>query len=257
MRIARFSAGGDPEYGILDGPELAVLKTHPLVSLETSGKRVATKSVRIVAPTLPSKIVCIGMNFSAHASEIALEVPAEPLMFFKPSTAVIGPGDPIRLPRQSKQVELEVELAIVIGRVTKDITVEQAAEHIWGYTIANDITARDLQFKDLQWARSKGFDTFCPLGPWIETDFVPESQELQSRVNGEARQHGIVSDMVFEPHHLVSFVSENVTLLPGDVILTGSPAGISGIQSGDLVECEIEGIGTLINPVVGPAERAS
>jgi 2-keto-4-pentenoate hydratase/2-oxohepta-3-ene-1,7-dioic acid hydratase in catechol pathway len=178
-------------------------------------------------------------------------------MFFKPSTSVIGPGDPIRLPRQSKQVELEVELAIVIGRVTKDISVEQAAEHIWGYTIANDITARDLQFKDLQWARSKGFDTFCPLGPWIETDFVPEAQELQSRVNGEERQHGSVSDMVFEPHHLVSFVSENVTLLPGDVILTGSPAGISGIQSGDLVECEIEGIGTLINPVVAPVEKAS
>lgn len=257
MRIARFTSGGDPEYGILDGPELAILKTHPLVSLETTGKRVATKSVRLLAPVLPSKIVCIGMNFAAHASEIALEVPTEPLMFFKPSTSVIGPGDQIRLPWQSNQVELEVELAIVIARVAKDVPVEQASDHIWGYTIANDITARDLQFRDLQWARSKGFDTFCPLGPWIETDFIPDSQQLLSRVNGEERQRGSVSDMVFEPAQLVSFVSENVTLLPGDVILTGSPAGISGIDVGDVVECEIEGIGTLINTVVAPAEKAS
>lgn len=250
MRIARFSQGGDPRFGILDGPELVVLKSHPLVSMETTGERVATKEVKLLAPTLPSKIVCIGMNFAAHAAEIAQDVPDEPLMFFKPSTAVIGPGDAIVLPQQSDQVELEIELAIVIGKVTKNVSREQAAEHIWGFTIGNDVTARDLQFTDLQWARSKGFDTFCPLGPWIETDFVPESQALTSYVNDEERQSDTVSGMVFDPYTLVSFVSENVTLLPGDVILTGSPAGISRIEAGDVVQCDIEGIGSLINPVV-------
>lgn len=250
MRIARFSQGGDPRFGILDGPELVVLKSHPLVSMETTGERVATKEVKLLAPTLPSKIVCIGMNFAAHAAEIAQDVPDEPLMFFKPSTAVIGPGDAIVLPQQSDQVELEIELAIVIGKVTKNVSRELAAEHIWGFTIGNDVTARDLQFTDLQWARSKGFDTFCPLGPWIETDFVPESQALTSYVNDEERQSDTVSGMVFDPYTLVSFVSENVTLLPGDVILTGSPAGISRIEAGDVVQCDIEGIGSLINPVV-------
>lgn len=249
MRIARFSQGGDPKYGILDGPELVVLKRHPLVSLDTTGERVATKDVKLLAPTIPSKIVCIGMNFAAHAAEIAQDVPDEPLLFFKPSTSVIGPGDAIVLPRQSDQVELEIELAIVMGKVTKNITREQAADHIWGFTIGNDVTARDLQFSDLQWARAKGFDTFCPLGPWIETDFVPESQALTSYVNDEERQSETVSAMAFDPYSLVAYVSENVTLLPGDVILTGSPAGISRIEAGDVVQCDIEGIGSLINPV--------
>lgn len=249
MRIARFSQGGEPKFGILDGPELVVLKGHPLISTEPSGERVATKEVKLLAPVIPSKIVCIGMNFAAHAAEIAQDVPDEPLIFFKPSTAVIGPGDAIVLPRQSDQVELEVELAIVMGKLAKNITREQAADHIWGFTIGNDVTARDLQFSDLQWARAKGFDTFCPLGPWIETDFVPESQALTSYVNDEERQSDTVSGMVFDPYSIVAYVSQNVTLLPGDVILTGSPSGISRIESGDVVQCDIEGIGSLINPV--------
>lgn len=250
MRLARFSQGAEPKFGILDGPELVVLAKHPLVSLETTGERVATKEVKLLAPTIPSKIVCIGMNYAAHAAEINHEVPSEPLMFFKPNTTVIGPGDTIVLPWQSEKVELEIELAIVVGKITKDITREQAKEHIWGFTIANDVTARDLQFSDLQWARSKGFDTFCPIGPWIETDFDPEDQQLESRVNGELRQRANVHEMVNDPYSLLAYVSENVTLLPGDVIVTGSPAGISKISDGDIVECEIEGIGTLINPVV-------
>jgi 2-keto-4-pentenoate hydratase/2-oxohepta-3-ene-1,7-dioic acid hydratase in catechol pathway len=251
MRVARFSQGSEPRYGIVDGPELVVLTKHPLISLDTTGERVALKDVKLLAPTLPSKIVCIGMNFAAHAAEINQDVTEEPLMFFKPNSTVVGHGDPVVLPRQSSKVEIEIELAIVIGKLTKDITPEQAAAHIWGYTIANDVTARDLQFSDLQWARSKGFDTFCPLGPWIETEFVPDDQLLESRVNGEKRQRGLITDMVTDPYRLVAFVSENVTLLPGDVIITGSPAGVSGIVRGDVIECEIEGIGTLINPVVG------
>lgn len=250
MRIARFSDNGTPKYGILDGPELAVLKGHPLVDgYDTTGERVATKDVRLLAPTIPSKIVCIGMNYAAHAREIHQDVPNEPLMFFKPNTAIIGPGDTVVLPHQSTQVEIEIELAIVIGKLAKNVAKEDFAEYVWGYTIANDVTARDLQFTDLQWARSKAFDTFCPLGPWIETEFIHEDQLIESRINGEVRQKTHVSDMVFSPADIVSFVSQNVTLLPGDVIITGSPAGISRIDSGDVIECEIEGIGTLINPV--------
>lgn len=250
MRIARFSDNGTPKYGVVDGPELSVLQGHPLVDgYETTGERVAIKEVKLLSPTLPSKIVCIGMNYRAHAMEIGQDVPDEPLMFFKPNTAIIGPGDQIQLPHQSDQVELEIELAIVIGKLTKNVSVAEAAEHIWGYTVGNDVTARDLQFSDLQWARSKGFDTFCPIGPWIETEFEAEDQVIESRVNGEVRQKALLSDMNFKPLELVSYVSENVTLLPGDVIVTGSPAGISKIDSGDLIECEIEGVGTLINPV--------
>lgn len=250
MRIARFSDNGTPKYGILDGPELAVLKGHPLVDgYDTTGERVATKDVRLLAPTIPSKIICIGMNYAAHAREIHQDVPNEPLMFFKPNTAIIGPGDTVVLPHQSTQVEIEIELAIVIGKLAKNVAKEDFAEYVWGYTIANDVTARDLQFTDLQWARSKAFDTFCPLGPWIETEFIHEDQLIESRINGEVRQKTHVSDMVFSPADIVSFVSQNLTLLPGDVIVTGSPAGISRIDSGDVIECEIEGIGTLINPV--------
>jgi len=250
MRIARFSDNGMPKYGVVDGPELAVLSGHPLVDgYETSGERVAIKEVKLLSPTLPSKIVCIGMNYSAHAKEIGQDVPDEPLMFFKPNTAVIGPGDQIHLPHQSQKVELEIELAVVIGKLTKNVSVTEAAEHVWGYTVGNDVTARDLQFSDLQWARSKGFDTFCPIGPWIETEFDAEDQVIESRVNGEVRQKATLADMNFKPLELVSYVSENVTLLPGDVIVTGSPAGISKIDSGDVIECEIEGVGTLINPV--------
>ena len=250
MRIARFSDNGTPKYGVVDGPELSVLQGHPLVDgYETTGERVAIKEVKLLSPTLPSKIVCIGMNYRAHAMEIGQDVPDEPLMFFKPNTAIIGPGDQIQLPHQSDQVELEIELAIVIGKLTKNVSVAEAAEHIWGYTVGNDVTARDLQFSDLQWARSKGFDTFCPIGPWIETEFEAEDQVIESRVNGEVRQKALLSDMNFKPLELVSYVSENVTLLPGDLIVTGSPAGISKIDSGDLIECEIEGVGTLINPV--------
>jgi 2-keto-4-pentenoate hydratase/2-oxohepta-3-ene-1,7-dioic acid hydratase in catechol pathway len=251
MKIARFSNGSEPRYGIVDGPELVVLKGHPLAAgFDTTGERIALKDVKLLAPTIPSKVICIGKNFADHAAEIGEEVTLEPLIFFKPSSAIIGHGDAIVLPEQSSQVELEAELTLVIGKIAKNVSEADALDYVFGYTIANDVTARDLQFGDGQWARSKAFDTFCPLGPWIETEFLPESQVIESRINGEIRQQVSISEMTHNIRTIVSYVSKNMTLLPGDIILTGSPAGISVMSSGDLIECEVEGIGILANTVV-------
>ncbi len=249
MQIVRIHHGQDTHFGKIEEGQVRVFDGNPMLGAKLTDTFFPLSSCKLLAPTEPSKVVCIGMNYSAHAAEIAQDVPDEPLMFFKPVSAVIGPDEAIVLPWQSNQVELEVELAVVIGKEAKNITKDQAGEHIFGYTIANDVTARDLQFSDLQWARSKGFDTFCPLGPWIETEFDPAGKKIDSRVNHESRQHARTNDMNFDVATLVSFVSENVTLYPGDVILTGSPAGISRISKGDQVECEIEGIGVLHNPV--------
>ena len=250
MKVARFSNGAEPRFGIVDGPELVVLKGHPLVAgYQTTGERVPLKEVKLLAPTIPSKIICIGKNFADHAAEIGEEVTEEPLIFFKPSSAIIGHGDAIVIPPQSKQVELEAELCLVIGKLAKNVSVDKAMEYLWGVTIANDVTARDLQFGDGQWARSKGFDTFCPLGPWVETEFLPDGQVIESRVNGEVRQNVAITEMVHNIPNIISYVSKNMSLLPGDIILTGSPAGISVIKSGDMIECEIEGIGILATPV--------
>jgi 2-keto-4-pentenoate hydratase/2-oxohepta-3-ene-1,7-dioic acid hydratase in catechol pathway len=251
VKVARFSNGAEPRFGIVDGPELVVLKGHPLVAgYQTTGERIPLKEVKLLAPTIPSKIVCIGKNFAAHAAEIGEEVTVEPLLFFKPSSSIIGHGDAIVIPPQSKQVELEAELCLVIGKLAKNVSEDQALEYLWGVTIANDVTARDLQFGDGQWARSKGFDTFCPLGPWVETEFLPDGQVIESRINGEVRQNVAITEMVHKIAFIISYVSKNMTLLPGDIILTGSPAGISVIKAGDMIECEIEGIGILSNPVV-------
>jgi len=251
MKIARFSNGSEPRYGIVDGPELVVLKGHPLAAgFDTTGERIPLKDVKLLAPTIPSKVICIGKNFADHAAEIGEEVTLEPLIFFKPSSAIIGHGDAIVLPEQSSQVELEAELTLVIGKIAKNVSEADALDYVFGYTIANDVTARDLQFGDGQWARSKAFDTFCPLGPWIETEFLPESQVIESRINGEIRQQVSISEMTHNIRTIVSYVSKNMTLLPGDIILTGSPAGISVMSSGDLIECEVEGIGILANTVV-------
>jgi 2-keto-4-pentenoate hydratase/2-oxohepta-3-ene-1,7-dioic acid hydratase in catechol pathway len=250
VKVARFSNGADPRFGIVDGPELVVLRGHPLVAgYQTTGERIPLKEVKLLAPTIPSKIVCIGKNFADHAAEIGEEVTAEPLIFFKPSSAIVGHGDAIVIPPQSKQVELEAELCLVIGKLAKNVSVDKALEYLWGVTIANDVTARDLQFGDGQWARSKAFDTFCPLGPWVETEFVPDGQVIESRVNGEVRQNVSITEMVHKIPAIISYVSKNMSLLPGDIILTGSPAGISVINTGDMIECEIEGIGILSNPV--------
>jgi 2-keto-4-pentenoate hydratase/2-oxohepta-3-ene-1,7-dioic acid hydratase in catechol pathway len=250
VKVARFSNGAEPRFGIVDGPELVVLKGHPLVAgYQTTGERIPLKELKLLAPTIPSKIVCIGKNFADHAAEIGEEVTLEPLIFFKPSSSIIGHGDAIVIPPQSKQVELEAELCLVIGKLAKNVSADNALEYLWGVTIANDVTARDLQFGDGQWARSKGFDTFCPLGPWVETEFLPDGQIIESRINGEVRQNVAISEMVHKIPAIISYVSRNMSLLPGDIILTGSPAGISVINAGDMIECEIEGIGILSNPV--------
>jgi 2-keto-4-pentenoate hydratase/2-oxohepta-3-ene-1,7-dioic acid hydratase in catechol pathway len=250
VKVARFSNGAEPRFGIVDGPELVVLKGHPLVAgYQTTGERIPLKEVKLLAPSIPSKIVCIGKNFADHAAEIGEEITDEPLIFFKPSSSIIGHGDAIVIPPQSKQVELEAELCLVIGKLAKNVSEDKALEYLWGVTIANDVTARDLQFGDGQWARSKAFDTFCPLGPWVETEFVPDSQVIESRINGEVRQNVAISEMVHKIPFIISYVSKNMSLLPGDIILTGSPAGISVINAGDIIECEVEGIGILSNPV--------
>lgn len=251
MRIARFSLNGEPKFGIVDGPELVVLNGHPLVAgYDTTGERVPIKEVKLLAPTIPSKVVCVGLNYADHVAEIKdASVAAEPTLFLKPSSSIVGPGDSIVLPAQSEKVDLEVELTIVMGQIAKNVSEKDALNYVWGFTVANDVTARDLQHSDQQWARSKSFDTFCPIGPWIETEFVPDGQELSSRINGETKQASTIDHMLHNVPKLISYISHNMTLLPGDVILTGTPAGITQIVAGDIVECEIEGIGTLVNPV--------
>lgn len=251
MRIAKFQAGDKLGWGLIDGPELVVFRGHPLFQgYETTGERVAIKDITLLPPILPtSKIVCIGKNYADHAAEMGGDAPVEPLIFLKPTTSVIGPDEQIVLPKISNQVDYEGELAVVIGALAKNVSIDQANDYIWGYTIANDVTARDIQNIDGQWTRAKGFDTFCPLGPWVETEFNPEEQILETRVDGEAKQRASVDLMVHKVPRIIQHVSEAMTLMPGDVILTGTPAGIGPITSGQIVEVSIEGIGTLSNPV--------
>jgi len=251
MKIARFSTGGDPRFGIVDGDDLVVLKGDPMfLGFETLDERVPLTDVKLLAPVIPrSKVVAVGKNYRDHAAEMGGEAPAEPLLFLKPNTSVIGPGDSIVIPKQSSQVDHEGELAIVIGSIAKNVAEADAASVIFGYTVANDVTARDLQKIDGQWARAKGFDTFCPLGPVIETEFDPAGKKIEVRVGGEVRQSGVLDDMVHSISAIVAYASSVFTLLPGDVILTGTPAGVGPILSGEIVEVEIEGIGVLPNPV--------
>jgi 2-keto-4-pentenoate hydratase/2-oxohepta-3-ene-1,7-dioic acid hydratase in catechol pathway len=212
---------------------------------------VAWDEAKLLAPVIPTKIIAVGKNYADHAAEMGSEVPESPVLFLKPPTSIIGPLQPIRIPQQSEEVHHEAELAIVIGQVTKDVAIEDVGPKILGYTAANDVTARDLQRTDGQWTRAKGFDSFCPLGPAIDTDLDPqEDLTIVARVNGETRQSATTSELIFGVGELVSFVSSVMTLLPGDVILTGTPSGVGPIVPGDRVEVEIEGVGVLVNPVV-------
>ena len=259
MRIARFAHADGMSFGIVEGdpeagPEaltVAAIEGHPFGELRPTGQRWALADVRLLSPILPSKVVCVGRNYPDHAAEHGAEVPREPLLFLKPSTAVIGPRDAIRLPPQSRQVEHEAELAAVIGPPgARRADREAAQQAIFGWTCANDVTARDLQRSDGQWTRAKGFDSFCPLGPWITTGVDVSDREVRCEVNGEVRQLGRTSEMVFDPATLVSYVSHIMTLLPGDVVLTGTPAGVGPLRPGDRVVVRIDGVGELANPVV-------
>lgn len=250
MRLARFRVGDRIATGVVEGEAVRPLAGTFFEDPVPTGAEIPTGEVRLLAPLLPSKIVCVGRNYADHAAELGNEVPEEPLIFLKPSTAVIGPDDPIPLPQVSGRVDHEGELGVVIGALCRKVSVEDAPRSVLGYVCGNDVTARDLQHQDGQWTRAKGFDGFCPLGPWVETEFDPSDVEVACRVNGEVRQSARTSVLTFPPPVLVSYVSHVMTLLPGDVILTGTPAGVGPLQAGDVVEVEVEGLGVLRNPVV-------
>jgi 2-keto-4-pentenoate hydratase/2-oxohepta-3-ene-1,7-dioic acid hydratase in catechol pathway len=228
---------------------VAAIKDHPMGPIEFTGDRFAIADVRLLAPILPSKVLAVGRNYAAHAAELGNELPANPLLFLKPSTSVIGTGDVIRLPADSQQVEHEAELALVIGRVAKDIPRDRALDVVFGYTCANDVTARDQQRADVQFTRAKGYDSFCPIGPWIETTLDPSGVGVRALVNGQVKQDGNTRDMIFDIATLVSYMSHVMTLVPGDVILTGTPSGVGPIVAGDTVTISIDGIGDLTNTV--------
>ncbi|MCT1987515.1 fumarylacetoacetate hydrolase family protein [Dermacoccus abyssi] len=258
MRIARFTTGDDPMFGLVDGAgeKIAEITGDPLYTkIELTGTVHQVEDVRLLAPVIPrSKIIGIGRNYADHAKEMGNEVPAEPLMFLIPNTAVIGPGDPVVMPEISERVDYEGELAVVIGRMCKDVSPEEAKKVVFGYTISNDVTARDLQKSDGQWSRAKGFDTFCPLGPWIETDLDPADSRVTTRLDGEVVQDGPTSDMIFGVAELISHASRAFTLLPGDVILTGTPEGVGPVKAGQRVEVEVPEIGVLANTYVALEE---
>ncbi|HSB66116.1 MAG TPA: fumarylacetoacetate hydrolase family protein [Anaerolineales bacterium] len=251
MKFLRYQdKTGISSYGWLQDDKVGPIEGIPLGEYRRLDAVIPLTSLRLLPPLLPGKIICVGRNYVAHAREHGADVPEVPLIFLKPQSSIIGQGDPIILPPQSTQVEHEAELSVVIGKRGRWIKTEDAQDHIFGYTIGNDITARDLQRRDGQWTRSKSFDTFCPLGPWIDTAFDPADTIITCHVNGELRQMGSTRDMVFGVNQLIAFVSSVMTLDPGDIILTGTPSGVSPVHPGDLIEVTIEGLGTLRNTVI-------
>jgi len=264
VRICRVAVDGEPFFAVLEGVDewgevapdamVALLRGHPFGDFAPDGRVLPFSDLRLLAPVIPSKIIAVGRNYADHAAELGNQLPAEPMIFLKPSTSVIGPGDAIQLPWQSEQVDHEAELAVVISRLCRDVAEEDADSVILGYTCANDVTARDLQKRDGQWGRAKGFDSFCPLGPWISTDVDLDEAEITCTVNGAIRQQAVLGDMVHGVAAIIAHVSAAMTLLPGDVILTGTPAGVGVISAGDVVEVTIEGIGSLTNPVLERAD---
>jgi 2-keto-4-pentenoate hydratase/2-oxohepta-3-ene-1,7-dioic acid hydratase in catechol pathway len=243
----------DIRWGVVEGvnaPTVAAIADHPFGPIRFTGDRWALDDVRLLSPILPSKVIAVGKNYAAHVKEMGGdEPPKTPIIFLKPSTSVIGDGDVIRLPPSSTRVEHEAELAVVMGRPAKGVPRENAMEYVLGFTCGNDVTARDQQAEDVQYTRSKGYDSFCPIGPWIETVFDPSDVRLTGRVNGVIRQDARTRDMIHDVPTLIGFMSAVMTLLPGDVILTGTPAGVGPLKDEDSVSVEIEGIGTLTNPV--------
>jgi len=263
VRIARFTTGDEPQYGVVTGDvddlgipaadtRIVALSGDPLyVGVQLTDAEVAMSDVRLLAPVIPrSKVIGIGKNYAAHAAEMGGDVPSEPLMFLKPNTSVAGPSDPVFYPRQSSEVHYEGELAVVIGRICRDVPPDRVGDVVYGYTVGNDVTARDLQRGDVQFTLAKGFDSFCPLGPWIETELDTSDLRVTTHLNGDLMQDGSTKDMVFDVPALVAYVSSVMTLLPGDVILTGTPEGVGPMNVGDEVEVTVSGIGSLTNKVV-------
>jgi 2-keto-4-pentenoate hydratase/2-oxohepta-3-ene-1,7-dioic acid hydratase in catechol pathway len=247
VKVVRFRLGDQVRTGIVEGDDIREVQGDVFSGGSALRKTVALSHVKLLAPCAPSKIVAVGLNYRDHAGEMGKALPAEPLLFLKPGTAVLDPGGVIEWPAMAGRVDYEGELGVVIGKRTKNVTPAEAPSCILGYTVVNDVTARDLQARDVQYTRAKGFDTFAPLGPWIETEFDPSDRKIETRLNGKTRQAASTSLLIFPPAALVSFVSRVMTLLPGDVIATGTPAGIGPMEPGDVVEITIEGIGTLTN----------
>jgi 2-keto-4-pentenoate hydratase/2-oxohepta-3-ene-1,7-dioic acid hydratase in catechol pathway len=254
MRLVRFRHGDRIATGAIQpgSDTIQVIAGTFFQDPLPTGDEIPIDDVMLLAPVLPSKLVCVGKNYAAHAAEFGMEVPEEPLLFLKPSTAVIGPGDAIRLLPINRRTDYEGELAVVIGRLARNVRAEDASRFILGFTCANDVTLRDLQRPDDQWTRAKGFDGSCPLGPWIETSVDPTDALVETRLNGEVVQHASTSDMVFGVAELIEYVTTFMTMLPGDVLLTGTPEGVGPITAGDTVEVEVDGVGTLRNEVSGP-----
>lgn len=257
MKIARFSSGADPQFGIVDDDELVVLSGDPMFhGYDTTGERVKLADVRLLAPVIPrSKVVCIGMNYAAHVQSMQYEVPENPLIFLKPNTAVIGPDDAIVIPPVEGRITHEGELVIVIGAVAKRVKKENWRDVVFGFTIGNDVSARDVMFADGQWARAKGYDTFAPIGPFIETEIDPVGLEITTFVDGEPRRQGNTRDMIHGVPEIIEFVSDAWTLLPGDIIMTGTPDGLGGFHDGQSIEIHIEGLGVLRNPAKNRDDR--
>lgn len=256
MRFVRYqSSNQPPAYGWMHEDRVGLIEGSPFGEFRRLETDQPLESVRLLAPVLPGKIICVGRNYAEHAREQNAEVPEIPMLFLKPPSSLLGQGETIILPPQSQQVDHEAELVVVIGRAGRWIQPEDATAHIFGYTIGNDVTARDLQRRDKQWTRAKGFDTFCPLGPWIETEFDPSDALITCHVNHEMRQMASTRDMIFSVKQLIAFASSIMTLLPGDILMTGTPAGVGPLSHGDRVEVSIEGIGVLTNPVAAPPDR--
>lgn len=257
MRIIRYRVMSEetPRFGWIMSDKIGQIEGNIFGTFQREEANIPLETIKLLPPVNPSKIICVGRNYAAHAKEHGAEVPEVPLIFLKPPSSMIGHQQEILLPPQSQQIEHEAELAVVIGQPGRWITAEDALSHVFGYTIANDVTARDLQLSDGQWTRAKGFDTFCPVGPWIETEFDPADAVITCHVNDEMRQMASTRDMVFTVRQLIAFISSVMTLEQGDLLLTGTPAGVSPLNSGDIVEVSIEGLGKLSNPIISESTR--
>ena len=251
-RLVRVAVDGSPRWGVLENERVYALDGDPFAAWERGPEVGLVDALQLLAPTVPTKIICVGLNYPAHADESRMEAPPEPLLFLKPPSSIIGPGAPILMPPQSEQVDYEAEMVVVIGRRCWNVRPEEAWDYVLGVTCGNDVTARDLQRLDNQWTRAKGFDTFCPVGPWLVTRWSGADmadREVTCRVNGEIRQRGRTIEMTFSTADLIAYASSIMTLEPGDLLLTGTPSGIGPLAASDVVEVEVEGIGVLSNPV--------